>query len=137
MASDILIVDDEEDIRVLLGQFLTSQRYGISFATNGREALDSVEKDRDLQIVLLDISMPVMGGMEALRHIMNRDPHPSVIMITAIADREIAGQAMKIGAFDYLIKPFDFAALEASIKACLRNSECQKQPRSSSWQDAE
>ena len=124
----ILIADDEDEIRALLSEFLKTKGYAVSFATNGREALTAVEKDPSLQIVLLDVSMPVMGGMEALSRIMSRDPHPSVIMMTAVADREIARQAMKTGAFDYILKPFDFAAIEASITACLSYSEYQKQP---------
>jgi DNA-binding NtrC family response regulator len=124
----ILIADDEEEIRHLLADFLTTKRYAVSTAANGREAVVSVENDPSLQIVLLDVSMPVMGGMEALSHIMNREAHPSVIMMTAVADREIARQAMKTGAFDYILKPFDFAAIEASITACLSYSEYQKQP---------
>ena len=67
-------------------------------------------------------------GWEALNQIMSRDPHPNVIMLTALADREIARQAMKIGAFDYILKPFDFAVIETSIAACLSYSEYQKRP---------
>ena len=125
---NILIVDDEDDIRGLLSEFLGPRGYAISLARNGHEALASVEDNPSVQIVLLDVSMPVMGGMDALSHIMSRDPHPSVIMMTAVADREIARQAMKIGAFDYILKPFDFAAIEASVTACLSYSEYQKQP---------
>jgi len=124
----ILIADDEDDIRNLLSQFLSTRGYAVSFATNGHEAVLAVEKNPAVQIVLLDVSMPLMGGMEALSHIMSFDPHPSVIMMTAVADREIARQAMKTGAFDYILKPFDFAAIEASITACLSYSEYQKQP---------
>jgi len=124
----ILIADDEDEIRNLLSQFLAPRGYSVSFATNGREAVVAVEKNPAVQIVLLDVSMPLMGGMEALSQIMSFDPHPSVIMMTAVADREIARQAMKIGAFDYILKPFDFAAIEASITASLSYSEYQKQP---------
>jgi len=124
----ILIADDEDDIRNLLSQFLSTRGYAVSFATNGHEAVLAVEKNPAVQIVLLDVSMPLMGGMEALSQIMSFDPHPSVIMMTAVADREIARQAMKTGAFDYILKPFDFAAIEASITACLSYSEYQKQP---------
>jgi DNA-binding response OmpR family regulator len=125
---NVLIADDEDEIRNLLAQFLSARGYAVSFAANGREAVMSVEKNPAIQIVLLDVSMPVMGGMEALGQIMSFDAHPSVIMMTAVADREIARQAMKIGAFDYILKPFDFAAIEASITACLSYSEYQKQP---------
>jgi DNA-binding response OmpR family regulator len=124
----ILIADDEDEIRDLLKEFLGGKGYAVFFAKNGREAVDGVEMNPAIQIVLLDVSMPVMGGMEALSHIMAKPSHPSVIMMTAVADREIARQAMKIGAFDYILKPFDFAAIEASITACLSYSEYQKQP---------
>jgi CheY-like chemotaxis protein len=124
----ILIAEDEDEIRAVLSEFLKPRGYAISLATNGREAVAAVENDPSLQLVLLDVSMPLMGGMEALSHIMNRNPHPSVIMMTAVADREIARQAIKTGAFDYILKPFDFAVIEASIAACLSYSEYQKQP---------
>src|SRR5262249_25103443 len=118
----VLIVDDEDDIRNLLSQFLSSRGYAVSFATNGHDAVLAVDKKPAPEIVLLDVSRPVMGGMEALSHIMSLEQHPSVIMMTAVADREIARQAMKTGAFDYILKPFDFAAIEASITACLSYS---------------
>jgi DNA-binding response OmpR family regulator len=119
----VLIADDEEEIRNLLAQFLAARGYAVSFAANGRDAVLEVEKNPGVQIVLPDVSMPVMGGMEALGHIMSFEKHPSVIMLTAVADREIARQAMKIGAFDYVLKPFDFAVIEASITACQSYSE--------------
>jgi len=68
-----------------------------------------------------------MGGLEALKSIMASDPHPNVIMITSVADREIAQQARKTGAFDYILKPFNLSAVEASITACLSRSAYKKQ----------
>jgi DNA-binding NtrC family response regulator len=126
--ASILIVDDEEDIRTVLEEYLKPRGYKVSFAKNGLEALERIQQDASIQIVMLDVSMPLMGGMEALNQIMNHDPHPNVIMLTALADREIARQAMKIGAFDYILKPFDFAAIETSIAACVSYSEYQKRP---------
>ncbi len=124
----VLVVDDEEEIRTVLSEYLKSHNYRVATAQNGREALERVQADSTLQIVLLDVSMPQMGGMEALSLIMSGDPHPNVIMMTAVADREVARQAMKIGAFDYILKPFNFAAIEASITACMSYAEYQKQP---------
>ncbi|HYR43596.1 MAG TPA: response regulator [Terriglobia bacterium] len=124
----ILICDDEDEIRTVVAEYLKGRGYAIWLAKHGREALDLVEKNPSIQIVLLDLSMPMMGGMEVLKHLMKHEPHPSVIMMTAIADREIARQAMKIGAFDYILKPFDFAAIQSSIETCLSYSEYQKQP---------
>ena len=126
--ASILVADDEEDIRTVLSELLKPRGYKISFAKNGLETLERIQQDPSIQIVMLDVSMPMMGGMEALNQIMSRDPHPNVIMLTALADREIARQAMKIGAFDYILKPFDFAVIETSIAACLSYSEYQKRP---------
>jgi len=124
----VLICDDEEELRTVLVEFLMGRGFAVSIAKNGREGVERVHSDPGLQIVLLDVSMPLMGGMEALGQIMACDPHPNVIMMTAVADREIARQAMRTGAFDYILKPFDFAAIEASITACLSHSEYRKQP---------
>ena len=124
----ILICDDEAEIRTVLSEFLRDRGYAVFTASNGQEALDRVNKDASINIVLLDVSMPVMGGMDVLRHVMSRAFHPNVIMMTAVADREIARQAMKLGAFDYIVKPFDFAGIENSIAACLSYSEYQKRP---------
>jgi DNA-binding response OmpR family regulator len=126
--TSILICDDEDEMRSLLLEFLKDRGHVLLVARNGQEALERVEHDPSIQIVLLDVSMPAMGGVEVLKRIMNSHPHPSVIMLTAIADREIAKQAIKVGAFDYILKPFDFVTLESSINACLSYSEYQKQP---------
>jgi len=124
----VLVADDEEALCNVLSEFLAGRGYSVTLAKNGREAVERVSADRNIQIVLLDVAMPEMGGIEALNIIMSRDPHPNVIMMTAVADREIARQAMRTGAFDYIIKPLDFAAIESSITACLSHSEYQKQP---------
>jgi len=127
-AVKLLICDDDPEVRSLLSDFLTECGYAVSAAKNGRQALERIEQDPTIRIVLLDVGMPVMGGIDVLSQIMSRDPHPSVIMLTGIADHEIARQAKKKGAFDYILKPFDFPTLEASITACLLRTEYQKQP---------
>jgi DNA-binding NtrC family response regulator len=112
----------------VLCEFLVDKGYSVRSAGNGAEAVNIVNEDSSLQVVLLDVSMPEMGGMEALGFIMHRNNPPSVIMMTAVADREVARQALKAGAFDYILKPFDFALIENSIAACLSHKEFQKQP---------
>ena len=123
----VLIAEDQDEIRDMLSEFLSGKGYRVSFAKNGREAIQQVKSDPALQIVLLDVSMPEMGGLEALTAIMAGDPHPNVIMITSVADREIAQQALKTGAFDYILKPFNLDAIEASITACLSRTAYKKQ----------
>ena len=124
----MLVCDDELEIRHVLSEFLSDKGYSVKTATNGKEAINGVDDDPQLQVVLLDVSMPIMGGMEALALIMAREKRPNVIMMTAVADREVARQALKLGAFDYILKPFNFAAIETSIVACLSHSEYEKQP---------
>jgi DNA-binding response OmpR family regulator len=124
----ILVADDEDEIRDMLVEFLSSRGYVVSSVANGREAIERAAADRGLQMALLDVNMPQMGGIETLKEIMALDPHPNVIMMTAVADREIARQALKAGAFDYILKPFDFATIESSITACMSYSEYQRQP---------
>jgi DNA-binding NtrC family response regulator len=123
----VLIAEDEEEIRDMLSEYLKGKGYTITLAKNGREAIQQVHGDPALQIVLLDVSMPEMGGVEALKAIMARDPHPAVIMITSVADSEIAHQALKVGAFDYILKPFSLDAVEDSITACLSRAAYKKQ----------
>jgi DNA-binding NtrC family response regulator len=124
----ILIIEDEEEIRRVVAEYLRGLGFAVAVAKDGREGLERLRQDISVQIVLLDLNMPFMGGMETLREIMKFDPHPNVIMMTAVADREIARQAMKIGAFDYILKPCDFAAIEASVTAALSHLEYQRQP---------
>ena len=81
-----------------------------------------------MRLVLLDVSMPRMGGLEVLRQIMLMPDHPDVIMMTAVADREVAKQALNAGAFDYVLKPFDLGSIDSSIIACLSYSDYHKQP---------
>src|SRR5438093_6477141 len=124
----LLICDDDPEVRSLLSDFLMERGYNVSIAKNGRQAIERLELDSTIRIVLLDVGMPGIGGIDVLGQIMKREPHPSVIMLTGIADHEIARQATKKGAFDYILKPFDFPTLESSITACLGHSEYQKQP---------
>jgi DNA-binding NtrC family response regulator len=124
----VLVTDDEDQVRNVLCDFLTTKGYNVRSATNGAEAVKIVNEDPSLQVVLLDVSMPEMGGLEALNYIMDRDNPPSTIMMTAVADREVARQALKMGAFDYNSKPFDFSVVDNSIAACLSHREFQKQP---------
>lgn len=123
----VLVCDDQDEIRAVLAEFLTSRGYKVTTAKNGLDALELLESTPGIEVVLLDVSMPVMGGMETLSQIMSRDPHTNVLMMTAVADSEIARQALKIGAFDYVVKPFDFVAIEGIIAACLSHSEYKKQ----------
>ncbi len=102
----VLVVDDEKSVRELLQRTLAEAGYDAVTAANGQEALDKVSQ-LQIEAVLLDIKMPGMSGMEVLRWLTANRPDTCVIMITAIADAQTAVEAMKLGAYDYITKPFN------------------------------
>jgi putative ABC transport system ATP-binding protein len=114
----ILIVDDEESIRDLLSLKLKGDGYDYDVAADGNEALWKLFM-KDFDLVLLDIKMPGLTGMEVLSRLIIDHPDISVIMITALLDTEIAVEAMRQGAYDYLIKPFKLNDLGARIEKAL------------------
>jgi DNA-binding response OmpR family regulator len=124
----VLVTDDEDELRGVLAEFLALKGYDVQTSKNGFDAVIKVDKDPGIQAVLLDVNMPHMGGMEALRRIMSRNNPPVVIMMTAVTDREVARQAMNAGASDYILKPFDFASIDTSIMACLGQKDAEQQP---------
>ncbi len=124
----ILVADDEEGMRTVLVDYLGGGGYRVSAVSDGLEAVEFVANDPLLRLVLLDLSMPRMGGLEALRQIMMQPNHPDVIMMTAVTDREIAKQTLNMGAFDYVLKPFELSSMDASIVACLGYADYHKRP---------
>jgi CheY-like chemotaxis protein len=102
----ILIVDDEKNIRLTLSQVLEILGAEIDSASNGEEALAKLE-EKDFGLILLDIRMPGMDGMEVLRRVREIRPDIRIVMITAYGTIESAVEAMKLGAVDFLQKPFD------------------------------
>jgi two-component system response regulator AtoC len=105
MADRILVVDDEEGMRDALGRILSAEGYGVARAENGKEALEALLKER-FDFILCDIRMPVMGGMELMKEITSRNIPGTVIMMSAFGTVDTAIEAMKLGAYDYISKPF-------------------------------
>jgi DNA-binding response OmpR family regulator len=124
----ILVVDDEPDIRNMLSGFLSQCGYAATAAGGGKEALEVLEHDPSIRLVLLDIMMPEIGGVEVLQELMQRHPRPTVVMISALHDREIAHRSIELGAFDYILKAVNFKALETTIIAALGDAEYRRQP---------
>jgi DNA-binding response OmpR family regulator len=110
----VLVVDDEPDARELLSEFLTAKGYAVLTASNGEEALRKLKEDRP-HLILLDIRMPKMDGLETLRRVREIDHEVGVIMVTAVNEEETGRQALKLGAFDYITKPLDLKYLERSL----------------------
>jgi two-component system response regulator AtoC len=107
----VLVVDDEKIIVNLLREFLQRKSYEVITASDGAEALEKVRSESP-KVVLLDINMPGMSGLDVLQNIRQSDPQVGVIMVTAMADEELGRSALSAGAFDYIMKPFDLEYLE-------------------------
>jgi len=114
----ILIVDDEEPVRRLLNNKLSSEGYRCHEASDSRKALDELRRNR-IGLVMLDIKMPGKSGTELLPEIKSGYPDISVIMITATADMQTAIQCLKQGAYDYVTKPFELEAITLSVARAL------------------
>ena len=102
----ILVVDDEETVRNLLQRILEKAGYQVTTAANGKEALYKVSLE-EIEVVLLDIKMPDMSGIEVLSKLTVDSPDTCVIMVTSVIDMETAIETMKLGTYDYITKPFD------------------------------
>ncbi len=118
----ILVVDDEAEIRSLLGAVLQSKGYEVVTADDGAAALQQVPREHPA-VILMDLSMPRMGGMDALPEIKRLDPEVPVIICTAHADLATAVRAMKLGAYDYLTKPFDVELLALTLERALERNQ--------------
>lgn len=114
----VLIVDDEDDVRLFLRDFLCDREFDVETASNGEEALDKFPQFKP-DIILLDIMMPGLDGLQCLEHIRKKDTKVVVIMITALKDEARMSQAKKLGAHDYIVKPFSLNYLEAEIEKIL------------------
>lgn len=107
----ILIVDDEAEICSLLKDFLTKKGFKPAVAASGEDALEKIKQENPM-IVLLDINMPGMDGLMTLKKIKEIGEHIGIIVITGMADVNIAEQAIQLGVYDYIIKPVNFNYLE-------------------------
>ena len=114
----ILIADDDISVRKILSLRLTAEGYDCVTASDGDGALEKLS-DSQFALALLDITMPGKSGVDVLKEIQAKYPDMVAIMVTAVADIEIAINSLRIGAYDYIIKPFDFNVLVISIDRAL------------------
>ena len=122
MSARILVVDDEEIVIRSCVRILASHGYEVDSAAEGREALRKVEEG-GYDLVILDIMMPKMDGLEVLQRIKEAHPDIDVIMVTGLSQIETAVRAMKLGAFDYLSKPFDPDELQLVVSRALERRQ--------------
>jgi len=118
----ILVVDDEEPVRDVLCEYFESQGFGVEAAPDGEAALAALGRLRP-DLVLLDVRMPGIDGVEVLRRIRRADPDVPVIMVTANEDVALAKEMLKLGAFDYVAKPFDFSYLDRGVSEAAETPE--------------
>jgi two-component system response regulator (stage 0 sporulation protein F) len=117
----ILIVDDEAPVREVLNDYFVERGYVVFMASNGEEALAAFTREGP-DVVLLDVRMPGIDGMQVLKRLREADPDVPVIMVTANEDLETARETLSIGAFDYVAKPFDFEHLNRTVVAAIVHS---------------
>ncbi len=116
----VLVVDDEADMREMLGMYLQKENYQVLHAENGEEALDRLY-DHAVDLIILDVMMPVMDGFTACKKIREKNMMP-ILMLTAKSDEWDKVKGLKLGADDYVMKPFSPKELLARVEALLRRS---------------
>ena len=114
MEEKILVIDDEQVVCDVLKKFLTKKGYKASTALSGEEGIKKIKEEKP-HIVLLDIRMPGMDGIETLKKIREIDKNIGIIMVTAVKENEVGRKCMELGAYDYIIKPFSIDYLETVL----------------------
>ena len=114
----ILIVDDEETIRLALRKFLRSRGYEVEIAGSGDQALQILDK-QSFSLMLCDVRMPGMTGVQVVPQALGRDPDLAIIMLTAVNDAATATEVLSAGASDYLMKPVELADLQQAVDRAL------------------
>ncbi len=114
----ILVVDDEDALRTVLSSELEGEGYKVASASDGAEAIDILKKD-EFDLILLDIKMPNVDGFEVLKFVKETHPDTKVIMLTGFADLKNAIESKKLGAEDFVSKPYDLVDLLTTVERVL------------------
>jgi len=126
--AEILIVDDDDVIRDTLDELLSSE-YRCETSETAEKALDKLAA-ASFDVVLTDISMPGLNGLELLQRVLELYPETPVIIISGISDQEHAEELIELGAFEYLLKPFRLEVVEQSVKRALEFRRARHENRS-------
>jgi len=116
--TQILIVDDAEFLRVRISKMLVGEGFEVSEAENGLKAIESY-KTKKPDMVLMDVTMPEMDGLTALKELRKLDPNAKVVMLTALGQESVVLEAVKSGAKDFIVKPFDHDRVMSAINKLL------------------
>ncbi|MBA4494024.1 response regulator [Paenactinomyces guangxiensis] len=110
----VLVVDDQYGIRLLLKEVFSGDHIDIFQAANGKQALEIIRKEKP-DLILLDMKMPGMDGLEILRRLRKIDPGTKVIMMTAYGELDMVAEASRLGALSHFTKPFDIEELRSEV----------------------
>lgn len=117
----ILVVDDEEALRVVLSAELEGEGYQVTSAADGQEAIN-ILTTKEFDLILLDIKMPNVDGFEVLKFVKERWPQTKVVMLTGFADLKNAIESKKLGAEDFVSKPYNLVDLLTTVERVLTSS---------------
>lgn len=121
MSKTVLVVDDAAFMRMMIRDILSKEGYVIHEAVNGR---DAIEKYTEIHpdLVTMDITMPEMSGLDALRTIRENDPSARVLIVSAMGQQRMIVEALESGAMDFLVKPFQPTKVLETVKKCLQST---------------
>ena len=119
MSKMVLVVDDAAFMRMMIRDILSTEGFVIYEAVNGRDAVEKYEEIKP-DLVTMDITMPEMNGIDALRAIMSSDSGARVLMVSAMGQQKLIMEALEAGALDFLVKPFQPTKVLDTINKCLR-----------------
>lgn len=123
MSKKILVVDDELKMRILIRDFLRREGFETIDVSNGEQAVDTFLDNKDIDLIILDVMMPVMNGWETLSEIRTYSDTVPVLMLTAKSENEDVIKGFQLGSDDYLTKPFHMPILIERVKALLRRTK--------------
>ena len=124
----VLVTEDDKKMRDGLVEILTEEGYQVDSAENGLQGLEKI-REKDYDVVLTDLIMPVMGGMDVLKEIKRSRPKTNVVIITAYGTIDNAVEAIKSGASDYITKPFKIDEVQTKIRKIIAERELDRSPQ--------
>lgn len=133
MEQNLLIIEDNEDLGISIAEAMQKKGYRVHTVTSGEDGLEYIQ-DNWVDLSLLDIRLPGKDGLQVLREIKENDPEICVVMMTAFAEIEPAIQAMKRGAFDYLVKPFELEELRMVVQRAMETQKLRREVARLQWQ---